>query len=182
MRMPCEIDKVLNKDEKIVWDGKPRFASFVMGAFILTPFGANYLGFAVLGGLVGILVVLSGLIVFSWQYFFIGILITIGCCAFICATYRRTCYVISNRRLIIQTGLIKKDFKTVSHNQISNIKINVGVWDRIFNSGSIFIYAPRGAWVSKYGKNDTAVFPLSFYHISKPYEAFKILKKLVHSD
>jgi uncharacterized membrane protein YdbT with pleckstrin-like domain len=177
--MMREIEKILEENEKIIWEGKPRFGPFVLGAFVLTPFGAISMPFAASAGVVGVLMMFLGLIVSNWQAFFIGILLAVGFFTFTWPIYRRVHYAMSNKRVIIQTGIIGSDFKTISCNKISNIKVNAGFWDKKFNTGNVLIYAPSGEWKSKYNKKDTVVFPLSFYHISNPYVVFKNFRKLL---
>ncbi|MEW6592118.1 MAG: PH domain-containing protein [Candidatus Hadarchaeota archaeon] len=177
-----KIEKILDKNEKVIWVRKPKFAPFVCGAFISTPNHGVCLGFTVLAGVVGVLAMIFGLIQFSLAIFLVGVLLVIVASTSVLLIYMRVYYALSNKRAIIQTGVISSDFKTVQYNKVSNTKLTAGFWDKIFGTGSVLIYAPAEAWTSEYLKKDTIVYPLSFYHIPNPNEAYNIFRKFVSHE
>lgn len=172
--MPREIDKILNTDEKVLWEGNPRFAPFVMTAFFISSlFGLFFLGFVILAGFSGL-----GIFILLLPHFWVGLGLVIGPVLYRWLVYRHVWYAITDKRAIIQTGVVGRDFKTIDHDQISNAEVNVGFWDKVFGAGSILIYTAGGAWGGTYGRHGTTVMAPSFSHISNPYEIFKILKKV----
>ncbi len=172
--MVREIDKVLNVDEKIFWEGKPLFKPFVITAFFLGAFiGLFFLGLVIFAGFHSL-----GITILLLPHFWIGLLLIIGPPLYRWLVYKHTWYAITDKRAIIQTGVVGRDFKTVDHDQITNAEVNVGFWDRIFGSGSVLIYTAGGAWASTYGRRGTTVSPPSFSNIPNPYDVFKLLKKV----
>jgi len=107
-----------------------------------------------------------------------GIILIVGPPLYAILVYRYVWYALTDRRAIVQTGVVGRDFKTVDYDQITNTEVNVGFWDKIFGTGSILIYTAGGAWASTYGRGGTTVLPPSFMHVPDPYEVFKILKKV----
>ena len=88
-------------------------------------------------------------------------------------------YAITDKRIIIQSGIIGRDFKIVDFDQISNAEVNVGLIDKLFgdDSGSISIST---AGTFTYGKHGPIHTPRGLSNISKPYSVFKFFKKVSH--
>ena len=94
--------------------------------------------------------------------------------------YRYTYYAITDKRVIIQKGVIGRDFEIVDFDKITNAEVNVGFFDKIFGNetGSIiistagtFTYTPRYGRIKK---------PYTLNNIYNPYEVFKFFKKISH--
>jgi membrane protein YdbS with pleckstrin-like domain len=180
-----ELDKVIEAGEEVVWEGRPKFAPFlgssfvgtiVMGfivVFFVMPFafsfmvGAFAIGGAGAGGfaLLGLLLVVLG-----------GIALCLLPVLYTALVYKNMHYAITNRRVIIQRGLIGRDFAIVDFDKIHNAEVNVGVLDKLFggNSGSIMLWA--GRTVS--GKHGVREVPDTLQNILAPYDVFKFFKKV----
>lgn len=173
VHMPRELDKILNLDEKVLWEGNPRFAPFVISAFFISMVGLPFLVVILLASLAGL-----GLRVLLLPHFWVGLGLVIGPPLYRWLVYRHVWYAITDKRAIIQTGVVGRDFKIVDYDQISNAEVNVGFWDKIFGTGSILLYTAGGAWATTYDRRGTTVGPPSFSHVPNPYEVFKTLKKV----
>lgn len=168
-----QIDKIINTNERIIWEGTPnvkvrRFANIIL------------FGFLFLGLLFSSLSITSE----SKNYidwfltFFTGFII-------LCILYwlssmydKNILYVITDKRVIIQSGLIGLDYTTVDFDKIQSMSVNVGVVDKLLkeNTGSINIYS--GTLVS--GKHGVYSVPHSLNIIDDPYTVFEKLKKVSH--
>lgn len=88
-------------------------------------------------------------------------------------------YAATDRRLIIQHGVIGLDYRSFEYTKIDDLYVKVGVIDKIFNTGSISL-------VTEYivNNNRTKAFHRligeanSFLAIDKPYEVFKKIQTI----
>jgi hypothetical protein len=88
-------------------------------------------------------------------------------------------YAITDKRVIIQSGLIGRDFEIVDFDQITNAEVNVGIFDKLFssNSGSILL---SSAGTVMQTQNGTMQKPFVISSIPNPYDVFKFFKKVSH--
>lgn len=169
-----ELDKVLNDNEKILWEGTPRFWPFFFSGVIFALFG---LVFLVVGGFVlGIAIATHNYFLLLFPHFWIGAAIVFGVPMYKILVYKKTYYAITDKRVIIQKGVVGRDFDMVDYDQMSNAEVNVGVFDVLFGhgSGSILISTP-GTFVQ--GKYGPVAHPYIVANIPNPYDVFKLFKK-----
>lgn len=175
-----ELDKVLDSNEKVLWEGKPIFLPYFFGGVIVA-----YIIYLVLGIflfpflLIPLLFLLFGIIFAStfsiWFLLFIPLLLIVIIFLiflpgfYIGLVHKNLYYAITDKRAIIQGGLIGRDFKFIDFDKIANADVDVGVFDKMFNknTGSIVIMsASLGPGSVQMLKN-----------IENPYEVFKFFKK-----
>lgn len=167
-----ELDKVLDAKEKIQWENRPKFLPFVLGA------GALY-------------VIISSIIILpllflgygagsAGLYLFLILAFVIGAPVYHILVYPFVHYAITNKRVIIQKGLIGRDFDMVDFDKITDLQVNVGVVDKLFGqgSGSILVATAGRIIQTKKGKVQA---PYTLRNIPNPYEVFKTLKKVSHA-
>lgn len=168
-----EFDSVKDDDETILWTGKPVFTPFVLTniwsqAFLLLFFG-GYLTWLILDPSFGT----------KWDgspnYYLWGssILFTAYSLLFIInsiLSFGNTSYAYSTKRIMIRTGFIGTDFKTIDYDKIAQSEVNVNMVERIYNVGTIRFSA---------GDKDSQGRFLydRFISIKDPYEIFKLIKK-----
>jgi hypothetical protein len=171
-----ELAQVLDDREKVLWEGKPVFWPFLFGKVF--SLGTVFLFFYALGvflssstseGFGGL--VLLFLILLAWGGLFFYQVIA----------YHFTYYAITNKRAILQGGIIGRDYRFVEFDQITNAEVNVNLFDKLFGgsrgAGSILI-STAGTFTS--GKHGIIPTPYSLAHIPHPYEVFKFFKKVSH--
>lgn len=73
-------------------------------------------------------------------------------------------YVFTERRIIIRSGLVGIDFKTIFYTDVEGINVKVGLFDRLFQVGDLYIKA----------HNQSAVLE----NIEKPYFFLNKLQKI----
>jgi len=180
-----ELDKVLNKNEKVLWEGKPVFLPFIFGRSVaVTIFGIIWLLFMLPFILISLVSVLFGnflgiaFVIFN-PFVWIGILLVFGLPLYNYLVYNHIYYAITDKRAIFQAGLIGRDFQIVDFDQITNAQVDVGVFDKIFNknTGSIVV-SSAGSVVQT--QNGAVSRPYVLSNITEPYEVFKLFKKVSH--
>lgn len=166
-----ELDKVLENDEQILWEGKPLFGPYL---FMQTriyiwifPFFLFLIFYLLMQSLFrsqqkasAVSLVLLGML----AIFLVLPLWSLLSAAF---QYKHTYYAITNKRVIIQTGVIGRDFQMVDFEKITNIGVRVGFWDKVLGgtSGSILVSTGSG------------ILPRVLWNVPQPYEVSKIFKK-----
>ena len=159
-----ELDKVLESDEVILWEGAPKFLPFVFSG---SQVGLSGLIFFV-ATIPLILLARKTLWFLILLFFIMGFLMLIWFPLYKLFLFNKTYYVITEKRIIIQTGIIGRDFGVVDLDKITSAAVLVGFFDVLFGdtSGNIAIAA-------------AGLFrPYLISNISQPHEVFRILKKL----
>ena len=169
-----QIEKVLMKDEKVLYTYKPMFIKtviitvtcylftllFVLLA-LLIPASAESMEINVTGGIVALAV--------------IGITVFFGVVLLLLAlAYRNKFYAVTNKRFIIQSGLLGIDFSSIPISGVQFISVNVSVLDKILG---------KGTGTVSFGTVSTPVTPgqgakFNFLNIYDVYENYRIFKEL----
>ncbi len=163
-----EIPQILEKTEKVMYAGNPEYIPFIIPKFIGSIFVTALLMF--IGG--------PYLTAYFGSFFFslaAGIIILVIGIITSHLSYTTTYYTITNKRAIIQSGIIGRDFKSIEFDKMQNISVNVGLLGVIFKVGDIRIFT--GEMESTGRKDDSgmrAKYDL-FKSITSPQE---VLKKL----
>jgi membrane protein YdbS with pleckstrin-like domain len=173
------IQKVLNGDEKVLWQGKPDGFVYGVKTFFSAIIGIAIAVFVVVGFRDAaattpwwvIVIVVGFILIWLWAPIYRALL------------YPHILYLITDKRIIFQAGLIGRDFEFVDYDKIENSGVDVGLLDKILgkNTGSISIYANRLQTVTHYSKNGSSVatqnIPFVLSHVNDPYTVFGFLKK-----
>jgi len=180
-----EINIVLEPKEQIVWQGiiNRKVMSFSLIISLLIVFGLSAFFFsketinytssgvaqAVAGSTVGAAILVVGLLL-SLIIFFSNLV---------------KVYAITNKRVLIKSGLIGTDFNSIYFTQIRTANVNVGLLDKIFGVGTINIDTGRietvhsGSGANQRTSTRTAYDKL--IHISTPYEVYKYFQTALTS-
>jgi hypothetical protein len=91
--------------------------------------------------------------------------------------FKRTAYAITNRRVIIQKGVIGRDFDFIDFDKITQANVNVGIFDKLFkgNTGTILVSTPNSFVVTQ---NGAAASPNMLSNITNPYEVYRYFEKV----
>jgi uncharacterized membrane protein YdbT with pleckstrin-like domain len=98
--------------------------------------------------------------------------------------YKNTEYLISDQRIITQTGAIGRDTRFVDLEKIQEVYVRIGFFDRIFKTGSImaitagqvFVGMPQGSgWGGQYGMRP------SLAALREPYEVQRLLQEAIRN-
>lgn len=178
-----EISKVLNQNEKILWQGQPQRLPYLAGSFQGMIFGLIWLVVSIPFFMVilrdsGNSNNLPPLILMSLFVLF-GAYMTIAPPIYRILVYKHTWYTITDKRAIFQKGLIGRDFDFVDYDKIESATVTVDLLDKIFgkNSGDIVIYANRTVLVQSRSGATVHNKPFVMEHITDPYAIFELFKK-----
>lgn len=181
-----ELDKILDENEKIFWEGKPEFWPFLFGGSIITTlFGLfwillllPFIGLAIFDIFFGSHVFGFGILLMP--HFWIGLILVFGIPIYQILSYKHVYYAITDKRVVIQKGLIGRDFEIIDFDQITNAEVNIGLFDKLFgrNTGSILI-STAGSFT--YGRQGAVHKPYTMRNIVNPYDVFKLFKQVSHA-
>lgn len=175
-----ELEKVLDANEKVLWEGKPVFWPFLLNGILPTfLFGVLWTAFtgtffflasssktadAEAFGMIGLFVLIGiAMIVIPLFYFPL--------------VYKKTFYAITDKRVLLQRGIVGRDFVSIDFDRISHSNVNVSLYDVICRqqTGTINILTAAG------GETTTRrglPVPYRLLSVSAPYDVIKFLKKV----
>jgi len=134
------LSEYLKKDEKVIWSGKPAKVPFLVGGVVVSAFGLLWLSFSIFAMSMA---VSSGGLGFVTLFFLLFVLIgfglTLGPPMTQIFRYRNTKYVITDQRLITQTGAIGLDTRFIDLDKIQEVYVNVSFIDKIFGTGTLIV-------------------------------------------
>jgi len=168
-----EFESVKDDNEKILWTGKPRFIPFiftgVLGGFVVIAFAMIWMFTsrswntnsdneqAPYFWLFGLIPLIAGLFTFLNKLF----------------SFSNTTYAYSDKRVMMRTGFIGTDFKTIDYDKISDIEVTVSIVEKMYNVGTIRFFSGR----TQTDEGNTTKLYDSWSAIENPYEVFKMVKQ-----
>lgn len=173
-KQATETKDILNKDEQVLWQGKPNKKAYILSSiFSMFPFGLVWLLFD--GGAIIALVasgalkqmpigMIFGLIAFFAFHLF-PVWIWLGHIITASRSYKNIEYTFTNKRIIVRSGIIGIDFKNIYYSEIQSVNLKVGIFDKLFKVGDIYIKSPDKAEV--------------LFDISDPYFITQKLQEIV---
>jgi len=159
-----EIPNILEPKEKVIWDGKPRYAPYLIRII----FWGIIIG--LFAGLVGgkYFGLITGIILFIVAF---AIELVIGN-----ISYSKIHYAITSRRAVFQSGIFGRNFKSINYDDIKNASVSVGLFNWLFSTGTINVFT--GEMESTGGKYQQ-IRPKydSFLYISDANDVLKELQE-----
>jgi len=164
---------IIDNDEEILWTGQPKFFPFILTGLAQ---GILPVAFGIIW-LVGSLNLKpeNDFSVFKYIWLMGLIPLLIGIYVFLnrILSFSNTAYCYSNKRVMMRTGFIGTDFKTIDYDKISDIEVTVNVIERIFNVGSVRFFCGE---VQSTKNNTTNIYD-NWSSIENQYEIFKMVKQ-----
>lgn len=166
------IESMLGEGERILWQGKPKKSAFIANKVLaMLPFALLWAAVDV--AFVVLVFVLDAPTVMQWIVV-----------AFVCLhllpfwiwlsnvltanrRYKNMHYALTDRRIMIRSGLVGIDYQSVSYKDIQNVDLRVGVADKLLKVGDVY-------FVTAAGNRKTV-----FFDIEQPYEVYKTAQKIV---
>lgn len=158
-----EIPQILEPKEEVVYDCKPEYMPYITGVIF---------GTIIAGGVIGVLI--GAFLKSIFLAVMAGVIILILGIVFGNMAYIRTHYAITNKRAIIQSGIIGRDFKSIDYDRMQNVSVDVGILGVIFKVGSVKIFTGEMETVGGKHPRIQAKYD-RFNYVASPYE---VLKKL----
>ena len=112
-------------------------------------------------------------ILFSLVFVFVGLAVAFGEPITRLLAYRNTEYVITDHRLITQTGAVGLDTRYVDLEKVQEVYVNVGVIDKLFGTGSIFAVTAGQVYVGAQGGRPYLA------SLKEPYEVQRLLQEAI---
>jgi uncharacterized membrane protein YdbT with pleckstrin-like domain len=183
-----KLDKLLNADEKVLWSGKPVRKAFILPGLVSIPFGLIFLAFPFFWMWTAASAGASSFVsLFVLPFFFVGFGIVFGPFLLQLFRYRNTEYMITDKRIITQTGAIGLDTRFVDFEKVQEVYVQIGVLDRLLGTGSVYAmtagfsgFVPRGGF--GYGYGGFAGNRPSLAALKEPYEVQKLLQEAIEKS
>lgn len=144
------IDDVLDGNEKVLWRGAPNSKSYV-GASVLKMlpialiwliFDSTFIVFISIGMSQGqIPLAVLGFVIPFFILHLTPVWIWLANTIKAIKEVRNLEYAITDKRVIIRSGVIGIDFKFILYTEIDSVNVKVGLIDKIFKVGDIYINA-----------------------------------------
>ena len=168
---------VLKQDERILFFAKPNRRRMVF---------VNSLALSIYFILFGIAFLIWGIVVSldtPSDSSFYGLLFGIGALFLLFfpliialnqALYRKTYYAVTTERILIRSGVVGIDYKSLDIATIGSVNVNVNFLDKCMqeNTGSV-TFASSSIPVTSNGVR------FGFYHLDCPYDAYRAIKELI---
>lgn len=162
---------VMDKDEEIIKTYKPNKARAWIGCVILT----------LLYSLLFVPLAIADFTVEKGEYVVaIGVIVVILISLLIAILFQalwlnKTVYAVTNKRILIRTGFIGVDYKSLDYSMLGALTVNVSWIDKLIrkHTGSISF----GSMASPITNSVQAKF--NFTYVSNPYETYKEIKAII---
>lgn len=167
--MDSSINTILEPQERIIWQGKVSrrplsfrlfFQLLILGGFSFLIFNFSreittlfYLLFVAL---------LAG-IIFKWLFDYLKI------------------FILTNRRLIIRSGLIGTDYNSISFSKIRTLNVVVDLWEKIFAVGTIQIDTGKIETVGDEKNKQTKTAYDELLYVDEPYKVYQLIQSTISS-
>ena len=87
--------------------------------------------------------------------------------------WKNTKYYVTDKRIIVQTGIISANYDTIYYKDIKNVSLKVGIIDKLLKVGDIYI--DTGSILTSSSKN----VMMTILDVENPYEIYGKLQKIV---
>lgn len=168
------IDDVINADEKVLWRGAPNAKSYVWANIVkMLPIAVIWLIFdgtflTIIGTQMAQGHIPMGILWFIVPFFILHLTpvwIWIGNTVKAVKEVKNLEYAVTDKRIIIRSGMIGIDFKFINYTEIDSVNVKVGLIDRIFKVGDIYVNSSVNSGV--------------LWDVSNPYGIARALQKVI---
>jgi hypothetical protein len=168
-----DFDSVKDDDEEIVWTDKPKFIPYAITGLAA---GIGILIFVAYYFLMTSNVTSNDNSFGNISKWFVAIPIIFFAWSFLqkIFSFSNTSYAMTNKRVMMRTGFIGTDFKSIDYDKISDIEVTVNVVERAFNVGTIKFFSGR----TQTDEGTTTKLYDRWEAIPNVYEVFKKIKQV----
>lgn len=169
--MNDNLHDVLFDGEELLWEGKPKKLCFVLRSFgKLLPASILFLIFV--SFFIGVMATteeMAQVRPFLIVFFSLHLLPVWKCIGKLISSnleYKNVIYAMTNRRIVLRSGVVGLDFDGADYSDISHVRVDVSPLERMFGVGTLMVTTTSGR-----------VFLLSA--IPDPYETYKRINKVL---
>jgi len=175
-----QLTRLLRADEKVLWSGKPVKMPFIIPSFATILPGLFFMGFSIvwMSGAISAGAP-SGFWLFGLIFFFIGFGVCFGTPIWQLMRYKNTEYMITDQRIITQTGAIGLDTRFIDFDKIQEVYIQVGFIDKMFGTGTVLVTTAGLVYVDTAKGGASMSMRPSLAALKEPYEVHKLLQEAV---
>lgn len=174
-----ELPNPLTKDEQVLWSAKPKKSAFLINniltmlpiALIWLLFDSVFIVTFISGGIIKEMILP---IILFFAFHLMPVWIWLGNILTTNKKWKNTKYYVTDKRIIIQTGIIGASYDTIYYKDIKNVTLKIGIVDKILKVGDIYIDTGN-AMLSSNGRR----ICMTILDIENPYEVYGRLQKVV---
>jgi len=172
------LSKHIRAGEKVLWIGRPVKTPFIIPSLATIPLGLVFVGFSIfwMWGAAS-----AGtpepFALFGLPFVLIGFGITIGPSIWQLMRYRNTEYMVTDQRIITQSGAIGLDTRFVDLDKIQEVYVKVGFIDKMFGTGTVYAITAGFVFIDS-GRGATSMRP-SLAALKEPYEVHRLLQEAI---
>ncbi len=169
------IEKVMEEDESVIETFRPNRKKMILSEFVLP---SIVVLICLLGGIIAMI---ADADVSNWYvlvYTCVIAVLEIIMLSFVLLSSKKTCYVVTNKRVIMHLGGFGDEIKSLNLDMIVAVDVSEGVIDKMLktNTGAV-------SFVSlNLEKKNSSVLGYVFKHVENPYEISKIMKKVLEEN
>ena len=170
MNYGSDLSSPLVQGENLIWSAKPKKSTFIINNIVaMMPFALLWLAF---DSFFIITMIATGeikqMLFFVIPFFalhlmpvwiWLGNIITAG------KKWKNTEYYVTDKRIILKTGVLGVDYQSVYYKDIRNVNLRVGMIDKLLGVGDIYF--------------DNINRDIAFLDIENPYEIYPVIQKTV---
>lgn len=175
-----ELPNPLTEGEQVLWSAKPKKSAFVINNILtMLPFALIWLLF---DSIFIVAFVSSGSpkemifpLVLFFAFHLMPVWIWLGNVLTANKKWKNTKYYVTDKRIIIQTGIIGASYDTIYYKDIKNVSLKVGIIDKLLKVGDIYIDTGNTTFTN----NGTKKILMTILDVENPYEIYGKLQKIV---
>lgn len=172
-----ERNPALMPDETVLYEGKPKKNAFVLNKVLtLMPFALIWLA------LDSVILVqmfshgaMDNMMFFLIPFFALHLMpvwIWLGNTLTANRQWKNTVYYVTDRRILIQSGVLSQDLQTIYYKEVRNVRLRIGLVDKMLKVGDLYfdtgMIDSKGRTVSK-----------AFLDIENPQEVYRQVQKII---
>lgn len=175
------VGRHLEANERVLWTGRPLRKGFVLSTWGSIPSGLVFVGitFVWLWGVPSSRI-WEDFTLFGLPLVLIGLGISLGPTGWQFLKYRNTEYMITDHRLITQTGAVGLDTGFVPLDRIQEVYVRIGILDKVFGTGSL--YAMTAGYSGLATADGTGGLRPSLRALKDPYQVQRLLQEAMEKS
>ena len=175
-----EMPNPLAEGEQVLWSAKPKRSAFIINNIVrMMPVALIWLLF---DSFIIYVFISTGKIkemvlpiIIFFAFHLLPVWIWLGNIITASKKWKNTKYYVTDKRIIIQTGIIGASYDTIYYKDIKNVSLKIGVIDKLLKVGDIYIDTGNTTLTN----SSTKKLYMTILDIEKPYDVYTRIQKIV---